>query len=462
MVDEVKAGNVSIVIFKDQSRLGRDVLEVGLLKRTFEDNGVRYIAAADNLDSANGFDIMSVFRDVINEFYVSDCSKKIRTAKRNSALQGRVISKLPYGYKASDDRSTWVVDEGAAVIVKEIFEMYASGTGIADICRILTKREVPRPNDYLMGKPISAPWDVSSTCQMLENQAYTGLYQAQRVTTVSYKNHTQVKRPKEEWVVIENHHPPLVEIEVFETAQRLRNGRRRRTSLGELSIHSGLVFCSDCGSSLSYCMNGSKKMFPNFVCSRYRGCNVFGERKCTRHSIRLDVLEQIALNKLKDTVSLALDDVQTFTDMVYQSTNMDTENIIKVKAAEVTKANRRIAELDDIIKKIYEDRVSGILSDDRFAKMLSDYEKEQSQLAEATETLLADIEGLKAKKADLQSFMKLVNRFGRVVELNEEIARAFIEKIIVHEAVIKEGTKRVKESQAVDIHLTYIGRFNIE
>ena len=462
LLEEVKADNVAVIIFKDQSRIGRDVLEVGLLKRTFEEHNVRYIAANDGLDSANGFDIMSIFRDVFNEFYVADCSKKIRSAKRVGALQGRVLAKLPYGFQANDDNSAWLVDEAVAGQIKEIFQMYVSGVGIAEICRILTARQVPRPEDYRKNEPISAPWDVSSTCQMLENPVYIGRYEMQKVTTVSYKNRTVVKRPKEEWVVIENHHPAIVDIEVFDAAQRLRDGRRRRTKRGDKSILSGLIFCNDCGRTLTYAEAGKRNIVASFICSRYRTTNVLHERKCTRHSIRVDALEHITLMKIQETVEFALTNENAFAECVYKNANVDTEKTIKSKTAELDKAQRRIAELDKIINRIYEDHVAEKLTDERFAKMLSGYETEQAQLLDTTKMLQMEIEDLKSKTANLHSFMKLVNRYGKINELTEEIARTFIEKIVVHEAVIQEGTKRVKASQQVDLYLSYIGKFNIE
>jgi DNA invertase Pin-like site-specific DNA recombinase len=460
MLEEVNNDNVAVVIIKDQSRIGRDVLEVGLLKRQFEEHNVRFIAAADGLDSAKGFDIMSIFRDGFYEFYVADCSRKVRAAKRAGALQGRVLGKVPYGYIGSEDKTAWLVDEEAAAIVQEVFEKYTAGTGIVEICRDLTLRGVPRPEDRRKGEPMSAPWDVSYACRMIENPTYIGRYEMQKRTNVSYKNHTRVKRPPDEWVVIENHHPALVDIEIFEIAQRLRSGRRKRTKLGEKSILSGLVFCNDCNSSLSYCREGSQ--FPKFICSRYRNSNAMNEHKCTRHGIRVDNLEQIALLKIQETAALALDDEKTFTESVHKLSNSDSEKAIRLKTAEHKKAESRSVELNKIIKKIYEDRVSGVLGDDRFTKMLSEYETEQSQLAVMIKTLQAEIEEFKSKITDLQSFMNLVNRYGRISELSEETERAFIERIVVHEAVIKEGKKRVKESQQVDIHLAYIGMFYIE
>jgi hypothetical protein len=178
--------------------------------------------------------------------------------------------------------------------------------------------------------------------------------------------------------------------------------------------------------------------------------------------MRVDALEHIALTKIQETVAFALEDEEAFAEQVFKNTNLDTEMAIKTKTAELGKAQRRIAELDNVMSRIYEDHVAGKMTDDRFAKMLSGYETEQSLLIESANVLQNEIEELKSKTANLHSFMKLVKRYGRIIELNEEVARAFIEKIVVHEAVMKEGTQRVKESQQVDLHLTYIGQFNIE
>jgi len=422
---------------------------------------VRFIAANDNLDTANGYDILSVFRDVFNEYYVADTSKKIRAVKRNSALQGKAIGKLPYGYRTDgDDLSVWLPDEEAAKIVKEMFTLFTTGMGIADICRFFSERGTPTPEAHKSGKTAGTLWGVSSVCQMLVDPVYIGRYTSHKVTTLSYKNKKRVVHPESEWIVIENHHPPLVDIETFETAQRLRGTRRKYTKLGEKSILSGLVWCNDCGGTLSYARQGAKGDYPNFICKTYRSANIKNEHRCTRHGIRVSDLEQIVFEKIREAVKMAIGNEKAFAARVHKSANTNTEKLIKTKTAELGKAQRRIVELDKIIKRIYEDHIAGKFDDVRFAKLLEEYETEQALLTADTNALHDEISGLKQHSANVQSFMKVVERYGEIEELTEETARAFVEKVVVHEAVFATGTKRKKLSQQVDIHLTFIGQFN--
>jgi hypothetical protein len=237
------------VITKDGSRLGRDVLEVGLLKKQFDEHNVRFIAAADNHDTANGYDIMSVFRDVFNKFYVADCSKKQRASKRSSALRGEVICRPPFGYNVTN-KTVWTIDEYAAAFIREIFSRYIAGENATSIAKILNERGIQTPNDYFRVSKGETPakwtyWHNRTVIHIIENCSYIGRYVAGRYTTPSYKNHKRIERPEEEWVIIENHHPAIIETEVFETAQRLRNARPRVTKKGDNAVLSGLIFCAN-------------------------------------------------------------------------------------------------------------------------------------------------------------------------------------------------------------------------
>ncbi len=400
---------------------------------------------------------------IITHSYVADCSKKIRAVKRNSALQGKALGKMPYGYRTEVGRlELWIPDGEAADTVTEIFKLFTSGMGIADICRFLTAKNIPTPETHKNGKTAGTIWNVSSVCQMLEDSVYIGRYTSHKLTTSSYKNKKRIINPESEWVVIENHHPPLVDMETFETAQRLRGTRRRRTKHGEKSILSGLVRCADCGATLSYAVQGSNGEYPNFVCKTYRSTNVHNEHKCTRHGIGVADLELIVLTKIQQTVGMALVNEKLFTSVVHKSVNANAEKLIKSKTIELAKVEHRKKELDTIINRLYEDHVIGKLSEERFNKMLESYEKEQSTLTSSTNMLRTDIDDLKRKTANLQSFMQIARQYGKITELTEEAARAYIEKVVVHEAVFETGTKRKKVSQQVDVYLTYIGQFNIE
>jgi DNA invertase Pin-like site-specific DNA recombinase len=463
MVEGVKSGQIAVIIFKDQSRIGRDVLEVGLLKRTFEEHNVRYIAASDGLDSANGFDIMSIFRDVFNEFYVSDTSKKIRAVKKANAEKGKVCGKMSYGYIADGkDNSVWRVDEEAAVVIKEAFQRVLSGEGPVTIARDFNARGILSPSahrKYRRGEStagIETRWFPFTLGDMLRNVVYVGTQISQRETTISYKNHTKVFRPKEEWVVLENHHPAIIDKETFDIVQKLRSKRREKyDKYGSKGVLSGLLYCADCAGHMRYQKN--KPNYEYYTCAQHQNGFQHFEAHCTRHSLTRKDAERIVLTKIQETVTDARADKKAFAARIQQSSNKEIERELKGKTTETAKSERRIAELDKIIKRIYEDNISGRLSDERFVKMLADYESEQSALTVTLKTLRTEIERIKAKTASVESFLKLVDRYSEITELTAEVARTFIEKILVHEPVYKTPTKRVKVSQRVDIYFNHIG-----
>ncbi len=464
MIEEVKAGNVAVVIIKDQSRIGRDVLEVGLLKRTFEENNVRYIAANDGLDSANGFDIMSVFRDVFNEYYVADTSKKIRAVKKAKALQGKATNRPPYGYKTNEPGGVWEFDEPAAAIVREMFRRFIAGDGAYIMAKDLHFRGIPTPkNHYQLSKGITPQktflWTTTSVVEILENPTYVGKYVSQRKTTASYKHHKQFIRPEEEWIVTENHHIPLVSNETFDAVQRLRANRRRVTRTGLSTALSGLLFCKDCNSRLTYVLQHTCE---GYVCAKYRGSAGvhYAGHNCSRHYISIKDIEGIALAQIKATVEFAKSNTEEFARIVYQRTHRESARDMKNKTVELGKAERRIADLDRIIKRLYEDNISEKLSDDRFNKLLGDYESEQAELNSKVTILNKELDELSSRTANLQSFMNIVAECGEITELTAELARRFIEKIVVHEAKIAEGTRRKRESQEIEVYFTYIGQFN--
>jgi DNA invertase Pin-like site-specific DNA recombinase len=467
MIEEVKAGNVAVVIIKDQSRIGRDVLEVGLLKRTFEENHVRYIAAQDNLDSANGFDIMSIFRDVFNEWYVADISKKTRAVKRSQAERGKPSCKPPYGYAVDpNDKSKWVVDETAAAIVREIFSRFVAGEGPFVIAGDLVRRGVKSPLTYYRqtndidvddAELEKSKWFSFNVAYVLDNPSYTGDLVSQRYTTSSYKSHKQYERPKDEWIITNGHHPAIVDEETFALAKKLRANRRRPTKLGDTGALSGLLFCADCNSKLT--ISRQRDKYQYYICSHYHNSQKRFKEDCTRHVIpRLDV-ERIVLEKLKAVIEFAQTDKKKFAESVQRNVSRDSEKTNRQKISELTKADRRIAELDRIIKRIYEDNISGKLSDERFAKMLADYESEQKELVAKAAALRVEVNEIESRTANVQRFLKLVEQQGEITELTSELARLFIDRVLVHEAEIKEGTKRVRLGQRVQVFINCIGEF---
>jgi DNA invertase Pin-like site-specific DNA recombinase len=473
MLDEVKSGNIAAIIFKDQSRLGRDVLEVGLLKRTFDDNNVRYIAAADNLDSANGFDIMSIFKDVINEYYVAEASKKIRAVKRSNALAGKCANRPPYGYRAvNGNNQQWEVDEVAAELVREVFKRFIAGETTHGIGKDFDSRGIPSPMVYyrqmkgLPSKNEDTTWFNYTIVHMLENQAYIGNLVSQKRTSQSYKNKKYYIRPEDEWAITENHHEPIIEKEIFDLVQKLRDGRRRRQSkkTGECSVLSGLIWCHGCGCRHSLAQQGGIK-YTYYICSKYRNSRKHYKPVCTRHGIRKDILEDLILEKIREVWQYATQNKVEFAEKVRKRSNQESAKAIKSKTASLNKTDRRIAELDTIIQKSYEDNALGKLSDERFGVILNNSESEQKTLLNSTAALREELDDLCEKTANAETFIKLAERYTEITEITAEIARTFIDRVIIHEVVMVDNPNRKghkSRTQEIEIIFNCIEKFEVD
>jgi DNA invertase Pin-like site-specific DNA recombinase len=454
---DIYAGKIGVLICKDMSRLGRDVLEVGLIKRDCEDYSVRLIAPSDNYDSINGYDIVSTMRDAINEMYAADTSRKIRDVKRNSALQGKALGKLPYGYYVEKDRSVWLIDEPAADIIREIFEKFVEGVSASVICRDLTARGVVPPKKHSGDKSGSDVWSIASIYQMLIDPVYIGKYVSHKMTTVSYKNKKRIERPEEEWVVIDNHHDSIIDTKIFEAVQRMRSKRKRYTKRGDRSVLSGLAHCNDCGATMAYAMQGQNYDYPNFICKTYRQADCLNRHKCTRHGIRVNDLEEYVFRHVKEYIDLANTNQKELERRVYNSTSANAEKRIKSKTAELSKTEREIEQVDSEIDTLFRDRTAGRLSEERFYNMLPRFESKQVKLKATAETLRVEIENLTRKTADVSGFVELAKEYKGITEFTEKVARLFVENVMVHEAVFATGTKRKKVSQEISITLALIG-----
>ena len=361
LLDEVRAGRVGTVIIKDQSRIGRDVLEVGLLKRTFDEFNVRLIATNDNLDTANGFDIMSMFRDVFNEWFVADTSKKIRAVMKAKAQAGKHHNSIaPFGYKPSkDDPFVWDIDEPAAQIVREIYQMCIGGMGPTYIAKALRTRNLDRPEVYARKRDGKTPlqyktpnnyWCASNITTILANREYLGTAVTNRITVKSYKDKTRIYRPVDDWIMFENAHPAIICQETYDVVQRIRDGRRRPTKLGDMGVLNGRLFCEDCGSKLHIKRraNGEKAMYTYYVCCRSRS-HSDGFGKCTPHSIRKEAVEQLILADIQRVFSLAKDYEARFVEAACSQSRRDTGEDEKKAQADYINAENRIRHLDAII-----------------------------------------------------------------------------------------------------------------
>ncbi len=473
LLDEVRAGNVATVIIKDQSRIGRDVLEVGLLKRTFDEFNVRLIAANDNLDTANGFDIMSIFRDVFNEWFVADTSKKIRAVLRTKALAGKHHNTIaPYGYQPSkDDPFVWDIDEPAAEIVREIFAMFIEGMGPTYIAKTLRGRGLDIPEVYRRKKNgLTLPtyknphnhWTSSAITDILDRREYTGTAVTNRACIKSYKDKTVIRKPVEEWTMFENAHPHIIEPETFSIVQHIRDGRRRPTKLGDKGVLNGWLYCEDCGGKLHIKRRagGDKAAYVYYICHRSRS-HSDGVDDCTPHSIRKEIIERLVLTDLQRVYALAKNNKDHFVELVGRETRKDAEKTVCKAKTECVKAEKRIRQLDDIISQIYEDKVSGDISAERFAKMLEKYEQEQSGLTAKLNEFRPLLEQAEEETQSTDRFLRLVNRHTEITALTAEVVSEFIDRIEVGETVIVTPRKHAhwkdEKWQKVRIVYNYVG-----
>lgn len=477
---EVRAGKVATVIIKDQSRIGRDVLEVGLLKRTFDEYDVRLIAANDNLDTANGFDIMSIFRDVFNEWFVADTSKKIRAVFKQKALNGKHSNSVaPYGYKPSaDDKFVWDIDEPAAEVVKDIFNMCISGMGPKYIAKELGKRGLKIPLIYKaerdgvtpkhMPKRPDTMWHTSVVSDILANREYTGTAILNRKTSKSYKDHRKFIKPEEEWIIHENAHPCIIDDETWQTVQRIRTGRRQvQRKTYEKGVLEGTVYCLDCGERLyakrSALKNsdGTYRKYCYYICRKSRTYSDIPT--CTPHSILRENLEAVVLQDLQCVIRLAKTDERKFAEKLNAASRKESERGLQKARGELAKAKTRISALDRIISKIYEDNVEGKISDERFATMLASYESEQSDLKTRAVELDRMIGEATEQTENIESFLRLVRSYTEITELSAEVVHEFIEKVLVGETIYtppKYSHWGRGKTQEVRIVYNYLGEIS--
>ena len=477
LLAEVRTGSVATVIIKDQSRIGRDVIEVGLLKRTFDEYDVRLIAANDNLDTANGFDIMSIFRDVFNEWFVADTSKKIRAVFKAKAQNGKHSNSVaPYGYKPSEaDKFVWAVDEPAADVVRDIFKMCVEGMGPQYIAKELSRRGLKIPQIYKAERDGVPPkhipkrpdtmWHTSVVVGILSNREYTGTAVLNRKTSKSYKDHRKYVKPEEEWIIHENAHPAIIDEQTWQTVQRIRAGRRQvQRKTYEKGVLEGSVYCLGCGDRLYAKRNsrtnsdGSVREYCYYVCKNSRTYS--DNSSCTPHSIQREALEAVVLKDLQRVLRLAKMDERKFADKLNAASSRESERGLQKAKNELAKSKTRIGMLDRIVSKLYEDNVEGKISDERFVTMLAGYEAEQTGLKIRVSELEILISDATAQTASVDSFLRLVRSYTEIGELTTEIVHEFIDKALVGEAGYAPGRYSHwarEKTQEIRIIYNYIG-----
>lgn len=472
MLTDIENGLIDTVIVKDMSRLGRNYLQVGFYTEVlFPQKNVRFIAVNDNVDSQNssGSDNdFTVLRNVFNEWMVRDTSKKIRAVIQAKGMSGKPLAnQAPYGY-LKDENGMFIIDEETAPVVKQIFALCLVGNGPTKIARILSEQQIPTPGtlEYLRYgitrryyPEHQCKWATGTVCHILEHKEYLGHTVNFKTNKISYKSKHTIINPEEKQVVFENTHEPIIDLATWQKVQELRRQRRRPNRYDEMGLFSGLLYCADC-SHLMYQQRYKEGniMRDSYICGSYKKRT----RDCSAHYISTDLLKAgVTANLRQITGYAAKHEAKFMQQLIRQNENGDRKaNTARQK--ELQTAEKRINELSAIFKRLYEDSVSGRITDERFMELSAGYEQEQAELkARATE-----LKSLLAKNAEArvnaEKFIQIVRKHTNFEDITPTLLREFIDKIVVHEAVALDGKRHGKQRrQQIDIYYSFVGRVEI-
>ena len=467
MIRQLEQGKAAAVFVKDLSRLGRNYIEVGrLTEEFFPNHDIRLVAVSDNIDTAEGENELAPIRNLFNEWYARDISKKRRISNKIKGNAGEPMGQPPYGYiKDPNDPKHWIVDDEAAQVVRRVYSMTLEGFGTEQIAAQLEKDDVLTPRAYWLTKGIKRPgkgkqqpptkWNSSTITKILSLQEYCGDILNFKTYSKSYKNKKRIDNDRENWVVFQDVHEAIIERAVYEQVQQKRGKiRKRRTNNGEHNMFSGLLVCADCGSNLHFHFNQGNPEIKYFNCSNYKG----NRGTCTStHYVRVDFLKEVVLGEIRRLTKFASLYEDEFVKAVIGHSQQAEQTDRKLKEKELKTLLARDEELDGLFERIYEDNVSGKLSDDRFAKMSRRYEDEQKELSEKIKKLRSEIEKQSSRSMTTDMFIGLVRKYTRARKLTPRMLNELIEKIEVFNAEKIDGVWE----QRLRIHYNCVGTIEI-
>lgn len=466
LIDDIEIGLVSAVMVKDLSRLGRDYVSVGNYTDSyFPEHNVRFIAVNDAIDSDEGESEIAPFKNILNEMYARDISKKIRSSHRLRGSMGEPLSQPPYGYmKSPENKKKWIIDLEAATVVKSIFKMCLDGKGNETIARELQENKVLIPMAYWRSKGLNRggkktqtnpyKWCKTTIQKILSQQEYCGDIINFKTYSKSFKNKRRIENSKENWAVFKNVNEPIIDRETFETVQKFISKTKRRAPKkenGERSIFNGLIYCGDCHSKMRYHTSTSNKEIHYFTCSDnkvdYRG-------KCPgRHYVRADALEEVVKLELRRLVEMLEIDESYFAQLLLRKNDEEREKDKKFLESELQKAIARSNTVSQLYEKLYEDNVIGKVSDEWFAELSHKYEKERMDLKAKIADTQYKIEELKNTNSEYEKFISAIRRFMQMDNLTSPLLRELIDHIDVFET---EGTGKSR-TQRIVIYYRFIG-----
>lgn len=466
MMSDAEEGKISTVIVKDMSRFGRDYIMVGYYTEIYFSNlDIRFIAINDNVDSSiQAENDLTPFKNVFNEWYAKDTSKKIRSVFKAKGNSGKHLStNPPFGYKKDpNDREKWIIDEEAAATVRRIFQMYVDGSRISEIAHTLTKERVETPTLYCMNRGIKTNarseypeiWGPMSIKYILDQTAYVGHTVNFRTAIKSYKTKKQVNLPRNQWVIFRNTQEAIIDEKTFETVQQMRKAKRARTKYNEPNMFSGLLYCADCGNHLTIQRVARNRKMDNFSCATYRKKK---KGLCSCHRILVSDLETIVKNDLQKVCEYVFLHEKEFTDDYLSGSKKETEKFQSKTKTELKRLSERQEEIGRIIRKLYEDNVNGRITDERFDFLAKSYENEGNDLKTRIQELQNALSASLQDEERLSKFLKVVKSYTKIEELTPEILNNFIEKIYIGETEKYDGRKM----QEVEIIYKFVGAINL-
>ena len=466
MMKEVEAGNVEYLCIKDMSRMGRDYLKVGQIMEILRQRGVRLIAINDGVDSARGDDDFTPFRNIMNEYYARDTSRKIRSTFQSKGKSGKHLTgTVIYGYLWNEARDQWLVDPEAADVVKRIFAMTIDGYGPYQIASKLKSEKVLIPSAYLAqhGEGVNKNktfkdvygWGSSTICNILEKREYLG-------HTINFKTRKHFKDkkshyvPEDEWTIFENTHEPIIDQQTFDLVQKIRgNVRRYPDGWGETAPLTGLLYCADCGGKMYVHRTNNGKRISQYTCSQYTKVPC-GTLCKTQHRINEDVVLSLVSEMLKAIAEYAKHDRAEFVRVVQEAQSSRQTAEVRKQRTRLATAKQRVSELEVLLCKIYEDNILGKLSDSRYATLDAQYEKEQSELTAEISVLEKAVKSYEKHEKDADRFIALIDKYENFDKLTVAMLNEFVEKILVHE---RDRKGSIQTTQEVEIYFNFVGKF---
>lgn len=464
MLNDLESHKANLVIVKDLSRFGREYAQMGMyIENDFEDWNIRFISIGENIDTLNGTDeILMPITNVINSQYAKECSRKTKQAHRALAKEGKFIgSRAPFGYiKDPKDRHHLLVDEEAASVVRSIFKMFCDGIGYVRMTKILREKKILNPQAYFnKNNPDyyksdywrqNFDWHATSIRVILNNPVYLGQTTFGRTKVKGKTKKKKVATEESEWIVVENTHEPIIDKATWNLAHDIMKNRRRETKSGETQMFAGLVKCSDCGSALNVSRNAKKGKYTSFSCWVYKN---YGKERCTSHAIGYKTLYNIVLENIRRQAECASVQKEKYLEMLKnQMAEKATQDIKSVKN-ELKKINKRIAQLEKILNKLYEDRALEKITEERYLLMNTNYENEYNELKERQNVITQQIEKIETTECNAETFTNLIEKYLNITELNARILNELIDKIVIHEKEIINGEK----FQMVEIYYKFVG-----